>query len=234
MRRAWNEGKTKSDDRSVRKISETMRRKRVDNFRKWREEARRVGKLPDTKRRFVRDGDLAELIGVILGDGSITRYARTESLRIVSNASNTGFIGRYAKIIERVLLKRPHIAKRKGSHAVNITIYQSNLGARLGIPVGAKGDVVDVLPSWIRRDREFVLRYLRGLYEAEGSYCVHEPTYTHKFLFTNTNSHLLDAVFGLVSELGFHPHRSPKAIQVSRKEEVQKLKNLLGFRCYEA
>ncbi|MDD5152951.1 MAG: hypothetical protein PHS95_03110, partial [Candidatus Pacebacteria bacterium] len=81
--------------------------------------------------------------------------------------------------------------------------------------------------------KEYIIRYLRGLYEAEGSFCVHEPTYTHKFLFANKNISMLNNVYGLMKALGFHPHRSKYQIQISRKEEVQRAIKILGFRDYK-
>lgn len=193
---------------------------------------KRSGKLPSYE-LLEKNGDLAELIGVILGDGTITKFPRTEALRIVGTWSNQGFIRRYAELVEKVFKKMPHVAKRTYSNAGNITIYQKNIGRRLCIPVGAKGNITKVLPKWIADEEVYIIRYLRGLYEAEGSYCVHEPTYTHKFLFSNANLALLRVVYILVRKLGFHPHVSYRKVQVSRKAEVQKLKNLLQFRCYD-
>lgn len=229
----WNKGLTKETSASVRKMATTMRAHAIDNFRDWRENEKKYGKFSGAYRELQHDGDLAELFGVVLGDGSITKFARTESLRIVGSSNNIGFTKRYATLVERVFRKVPHVAKRNDSNAINITLYQKNISIRLGIPTGAKGTLHDVLPLWIRAQRAYTIRYLRGLYEAEGSYSVHEPTYTHKFIFTNTNPHLLDAVFTLISALGFHPHRSKNKIQISRREEVQKAKNLLKFRCYD-
>jgi hypothetical protein len=56
------------------------------------------GKIISSYPTFVKNGDLAELIGVTLGDGHICVYPRTEELRIISNANNSGFIKRYKKI----------------------------------------------------------------------------------------------------------------------------------------
>lgn len=232
MRRAWNKGLSKENNASMQKVASTMRKNKIDNFKGWRDAQRVAGKIP-VYVSFKKSGDLAELIGVVLGDGSITKFLRTESLRIVGSANNPGFANRYAQLVERVFGKAPHVARRTTSNAINITIYQCFISKRLGIPTGAKGDLKNVLPSWIRRREEYLVRYLRGLYEAEGSYCVHEPTYTHKFLFSNTNPALLEAVFRSLVTLGFHPHMSPKMVQISRKEEVQNLKNLLKFRCYD-
>jgi intein-encoded DNA endonuclease-like protein len=232
MRRAWNTGHTKGTHASVRKISETMRAKKIDNFKAWRQIQKKEGLLKCTYEPFARSKDLAELIGVILGDGHIGVFPRTESLRIVGNSNNPGFIARYARIVESVFGKRPHIAKRKDSNAINITIYEKHISSRLGIPSGARGHRRLLVPKWINVDDEYCISYLRGLYEAEGSYSVHQATYTHKFIFANTNRSLLTNVSGLLSRFGYHPSVSTTRVQISRKEEVQKLINLVEFRRY--
>lgn len=232
MRHAWNKGFTKATHPSIQKLSDTLKRKKIDNFRLWRAQMRDRGLIKTTSRPLRRNADLAELIGVVLGDGSITAFPRTECLRIVANANNAGFIRRYARLVDRVFSKEPHVAKRSSSNAINITIYECCISSRLGIPAGAKGSLRDVLPAWISKEKGLLIAYLRGLYEAEGSYCVHEKTYTHKLLFSNKNPALLDAVFRSLRKLGFHPHRSPDKIQISRKQEVQNLRHLLRFRRY--
>jgi DNA-binding transcriptional regulator WhiA len=79
---------------------------------------------------------------------------------------------------------------------------------------------------------EYVVRYLRGLYEAEGSFSLHAKTYTHKFEFTNLNQSMLTNVFRLMKYLGFHPHCDERRVQLSRKEEVVDAMKLLEFRKY--
>jgi hypothetical protein len=232
MKKAWNKGLTKENSISVRKISKTMQSKKIDNFKKWRDSQKEYGKIKSSYPPFKKSKELAELIGVVLGDGHIGKLARTESLRIVGNSSNQGFTNRYAKMIEQVFNKKPHVAKRGTSNANNITIYEKEISKRLGIPLGSRAGLDFPVPLWILSKKVYTIAYLRGLYEAEGCYSVHLATYTHKFTFSNRNESLLLNVYTLVSAMGFHPHRSKYQIQVSRKEEVQKLKNLLEFRRY--
>ena len=150
----------------------------------------------------------------------------------MGNANNTGFIDRYASLVERTFKKKPRVSKRKDSNATDIVLYEKYISKRLGIPSGARAHLNITVPTWIKKNRAFTIRYLRGLYEAEGSLSFHAKTYTHKFQFANTNESMLTNVFTLVQGLGFHPHRSQNQIQISRKVEVQKLKNLLKFRRY--
>lgn len=217
---------------SVFKTAETMRARRIDNFKHWREQMIREGKIKSRYDVLKKNGDLAELVGVILGDGHICNFPRTQSLRVVAHSSNTGFIDRYSTLIEKVFSKSPRVSKRKNCNATDIGIYEKNISERLGIPAGSRATYDVKVPLWIRTEPKFVIRYLRGLYEAEGSIHFHAATYTHKLIFTNRNKTLLHIVFTLLEELGFHPHKSGPRVQVSRKQEVQKLKKLLKFRRY--
>lgn len=232
MKNAWNAGFTKETHTSVRKISRTMRKKKLDNFKKWRDFAKETGSIKSEYPPLTHSKELAELIGVILGDGHICAFPRTESLRIVGNSNNIGFAKRYAHIVEFVFGKKPHVAKRKNSNAINITIYEKHISKRLKLPVGSREGKTFAVPKWILREKVFILAYLRGLYEAEGSYSEHTPTYTYKFAFSNTNKSLLNNVTRLIKQLGFHSCMTIRSVQVSRKDEVQKLKNLLEFRRY--
>ncbi len=209
-----------------------MKRKKIDNFLSWRNEMKRLGKIRSKYPDFRKDGNLAELIGVIWGDGHIGKFPRTEVLRIFSNASNRGFVNRYANLIEKIFEKKPSVIKRTSANCINITIYQKYISKRLGIPTGAKGHLSVIVPRWIMRKRAHIIRFLRGLYEAEGSFCIHKPTYTYKLFFSNKNAALLENVFRLLKMLKFHPNKSKFKVQISRKEEVFWAKELLGFRVY--
>jgi len=231
--KSWNKGFTKDTHPSVLKISETFKRKKIDNFKKWRDEMKKLGKIRSSYPAFKKNGDLAELIGVVLGDGHIGFFPRSESLTISCNSQNRGFIKRYKNLIKKLFKKNPYERKiGQDINCVRIRIYQKNISKRLDIPVGSRKNINFKTPQWIIKNREYLKRYLRGLYEAEGSFCVHKPTYTYKFLFKNSNESLLMNVYKGLIILGFHPHKSKNQIQISRKEEVYKIKDLIKFRQY--
>lgn len=228
----WSKGLTKENNTSLRKTSKTMKSRKIDNFSAWRNEMRQIGILKSEYAELVRDGDLAELIGVALGDGHVCIYPRTEELRIISNSNNPGFIQRYADIIEKVFHKKAYIVPSKQSNSTKVGIYEKHISKRIGIPSGARGKLNIKVPQWILKNNDFIVRYLRGLYEAEGCLSIHEPTHTYKFTFTNRNESMLDNVFFLMKKIGFHPHRSEEKIQISKKEEVFLASETLGFRRY--
>ncbi len=218
MHKSWSKGFTKENHPSIRKISETMKRKKIDNFKKWRETMMATGKIKSAYPEFVKNGDLAELIGCILGDGHIEKFPRTERLYITCNSDDKELINRYGNFVEYFFEKIPVFMKVKTANCVVINLYQKFISKRLGIPAGSRKNLNFKLPGWIKNKEEYLIRFLRGLYEAEGSFCIHEPTSTYKLFFTNKNDSLLSIVFNSLKELGFHPHKSKYNIQVSRKE----------------
>jgi len=228
----WSKGQTKETHPSIKKISETFKKKKIDNFIGWREKMIKSGKFPARPKNLKKDGDLAELIGVTLGDGNIYKFPRTEALTIASNSKNAGFIKRYSDIIYKVFSKKATINKPSGGCA-RIRIYQKYMSVSLGVPTGARGGLKIKIPGWIKENKEFLKRYLRGLYEAEGNFSVHKPTCTYKFQFSNRNDSLLKNVYEGMKELGFHPHISEDQIQISRKAEVYGAIDLLKFRQYK-
>jgi DNA-binding transcriptional regulator WhiA len=213
---------------------ETFKRKKIDNFAKRaRNKQIEKGWIKVNYPPFIKSGDLAELIGVVLGDGNIGKFPRTECLTISCNSNNKGFIDHYAGLVEKLFGKKSYIAKvNKEKECAHIRIYQKYISKRLGIPTGNRSKIEISIPKWILQNKGFLKRYLRGLYEAEGSFCVHKPTYTYKFLFSNRNESLLENVYRALKILGFYPHKSQYKIQISRKEEVYKIKNLIKFRKY--
>ena len=220
-------------DARAQKISATMRAKGLDNFAAWRERTRWEGRFGRPEVPLGRTEDLAEFIGLVLGDGNISVFPRTERLIIACDAKKVRMIRWYADLTQRLFGKNPTISKMKASNCIRISIYQRGIAERLGIPSGNRSRIFWKLPTWIKKNSNNLCHFLRGLYEAEGSYSVHTPTYTHKFLFANINISLLDIVFTSLQQLGFHPHRSRDKIQLSRKSEIDACMKLLKFRKYD-
>ena len=232
MPKGWSKGYTKNTHPSVMQISSTMKARKIDNFAKWREEMKHQGKITAGYPELKKNGDLAEFIGVVLGDGHMSRFPRTDELTIFSNFNNPGFIKRYSGLMEKIFGKEPYVAKMSRVNCVRIRIYQKNIQKRLEVPYSPRGHRWIEIPDWILNDGRYIVRYLRGLYEAEGSHCVHEKTSTYKVFFTNRNVSMLRNVYMLVKSLGYHPHRSKNQVQLSRKDEVFRFMKAISFRKY--
>ena len=119
----WIKGFTKHTHPSVLKISETMKHKKLDNFYHWREEAKKKGLIKSHYPSFNKDGDFAELLGVVYGDGNIEKFPNTERLVIAANSNNTGFISRYADIVQKIFNKKPTLIRSRVTNSLHINIY---------------------------------------------------------------------------------------------------------------
>jgi hypothetical protein len=223
---SWNKGFNKKTHPSVAKISATMKAQKIDNFKQWRKDH------PVLYAELPHDGNLAEYIGAVLGDGHIERFPRTERITITGDAKKMGFIVRYAVLTAKLFHKKPAIEKAKSSNAVRVSLYQKFISRRLGIPTGDRTDFLYKLPRWIAGDEDYLIRFLRGLFEAEGYLCIHLPTHTYNFAFTNVNQRLLLIVRNVLLKLEFHPEVRHNAIRIRKKAEVMRLKELLHFRQY--
>lgn len=228
----WNKGLTKESSLSVKKISDTFKKFKIDNFKSWRNNARMKGIIPDTTKALIKNSDLAFLIGITLGDGNINQNRRTQCLRITLGTDKPKLWKYTAKIVENVFNKKPSVIKRKSSNAMNITLYQNNLSKRLSIPIGARKDKIISIPNWIIKNKDYYLQVIRGLFEAEASFSVHKKTYTYNLSFRNKNLSILDFVEKSINKLGFHPERRIDAVRIRRKVEVYQFIDLISFRKY--
>ncbi len=210
----------------------SKKRREVDNFRKWRENARKSGLIPNSSVPLKQDIHLAFLIGLILGDGHLEKGARTQALRITLGTDKPLLWQYAASVVEKVFNKKPSVRFRKQSACLNLDLYQNNLSNRLEIPLGARKLLPIKLPRWIWANDEFLKMALKGLFEAEGSLSIHLPTYTYNMAFSNTNVSLLNEVQNALIKFGYHPKRRLKAVRLRKKAEVDKFSDFITFRKY--
>lgn len=228
----WSKGFTKETHPSIAKIVATFKEKGIDNFKQWREEAKRKGIIPNVQEPLKPTASLAFLIGLVLGDGNITKFPRTECLRIALAEKYPGLIEYTKKIIVEVFKKTPNIRKVKDSACYTVTIYQNAISHRIGVPSGDRSQLNFKIPNWISENKIFLINFLRGLFEAEGSLSIHLPTCTYNFAFTNKNKSLLKNVEKSLKLLGYHPEVRPVAIRLRKRAEVESFKQLINFRIY--
>ncbi len=228
----WNKGKTRDNHLSVRKISETFKRKRLDNFVVWRDQARREGRIANTDLPLVENTELAFLIGLFLGDGHLEKMRRTELLQITLGTDKP-LLWQYAfKVVEKTFQKKPTLRKRTDSKCVDIRIYQNNIGKRLRVPNGSRKNIPIRLPKWIWKNNNNLKQAIKGLFEAEGSFSIHLKTYTYNFSFSNTNVYLLNEVEKALIKFGYHPERRLKEVRLRKKQECLDFERFINFRRY--
>jgi len=184
-----------------------------------------------------RSAELAEFIGIVLGDGGITDYQVTVSLGTETDAEYADFVGELAARLFGIKFGREF---RKESKAVNIVLSSVNLVEFLqdqGLKIGNKvAQQVDV-PMWVYDNPEYARSCLRGLMDTDGCvfhhrYQVNGKWYEYvKMGFTNHSRPLLAAVEKMLRMFGFHPrHDGVKHIWLDRQSDVHGYFRFVGTR----
>ena len=112
----WNKGDTKETNPSLLKLSNTLKEKKKWNFTKWQRE----NKIH--YENLKKDRSLAELIGIILGDGNLYKHSRTENLRVICNSKDIDYIQHVVDLITEIFHKIPSVIKRKNENATVICL----------------------------------------------------------------------------------------------------------------
>lgn len=167
-----------------------------------------------------------------MGDGNIGRFPRCERIIISCNSNNKGFVERYAQLTKKLFQKNPTVSKVKDKNNIRISLYEKNISRRLSIPLGNRNNIAYQTPKWITKNKQNLIHFLRGLFEAEGSLSIHLPTYTCNFQFCNTNKSLLQSVSSGLQFLGFHPEVRKYHVRLRKKVEVEKFRKMIKFRMY--
>lgn len=226
---SWSKGYTKETNSGLKKMSETFKAKGIDNFKQWRANQIKLGKIIPNPPELSHSAELAELYGLAIGDGHIQIFPRTERLTITLDAKYPYLIERTAGLLFKVFKKRVVKAKAKETNAVQVYIYQKNIAKRMGFPSGNRSQVKKHIPDWIWADNSYLLACVKGLFEAEGSLSIHLPSCTYNFQFSNVNQYLLSEMEIALEMLGLHPEVRPKAVRLRKRHEVQYLEKLIDY-----
>lgn len=159
--------------------------------------------------------DLAEFIGIMMGDGGVSRYQICITLHHKDDLAYSKFVARLA---EKVFGIAPSIYHDIKSSVNNIVISRSGLVKylnSLGLPVGNKIRQGLDIPKWIKENREYSIACLRGLVDTDGcifthTYRVKGKQYAYKKLaFSNRSKPLLLSVCFLLKSIGLQPRLTP-------------------------
>ena len=154
---------------------------------------------------------LAELIGILLGDGHIGK----EQWSITLNATADKLYSTYVMdLIKDLFLLSPSILHRKkinvfviyGGGKKNIEYFQ-----KIGLHIGNKIKLQVGVPDWILHHSQYRKACLRGLMDTDGGifihkYFVHKKLYSYtKLCFSNRSIPLVNFVYDTLAMLKLQP-----------------------------
>jgi hypothetical protein len=212
--------------------------------KKWYEWWKRKGRYINSwlfKKKSIKKArksvDLAEFIGIMLGDGSIALRQAQVDLNKKNEKKYQKFVNQLIKKLFGII---PSIHYRRISNGIRSVVSSSELCdylITLGLSRG-KGEKAKAIPQWILNNQKYQLACLRGLMDTDGCvfthrYKVNGKFYSYKKLaFKNHSYPLIKSIYDFLKNIGFHHPRitkNRKEVRIESKDDVQKYFRLIGF-----
>lgn len=170
--------------------------------------------------------ELAELIGILIGDGGITDY----QVRVTLNKKADGRYADYiAKLFRDLFCLKPTVSEEKNENTCNIIVCSRNLVEyliKLGLKKGNKIKQRIDIPGWIKRNKRLKIACLRGLIDTDGCFYVDIHKRKNKYYFNpaiDFSTHSLPlflSVKKILRDLNYHPTGKKEHIRLRRKNEI--------------
>lgn len=124
--------------------------------------------------------DMAELVGYLLGDGSISQYSDKTNSRHIANyyiaitlhEEEDRIQKRVESLIKSILNTEPNIENIRGQKIVQLKLYGKKfveLFESIGLEAGDKVENQVSVPNWIKDKNSLEKRCLKGLIDTDGS-----------------------------------------------------------------
>ena len=213
---------------SRKKGGEISQKRRKENPEKYREAGCNIRKV------FVYppySEELAEMIGIILGDGSINNYQVRITLSSKVDKDYAIFV---KKLMQRVFNESPSIMERVKYNTIELTISGVGLVEileQLGLKRGNKIAHQVSFPKWILNNPQYRSACVRGLFDTDGGLYLHKKG-LKKYLgwcFSSFSIPLLNNVMKVLVDLGFNIKKSGDyKLYIYNSKDILRYINIIG------
>ncbi|MAG78879.1 hypothetical protein CMI40_00705 [Candidatus Pacearchaeota archaeon] len=189
-----------------------------------------------------KDEKLAEVIGIILGDGHVSEFKigkriRCYMIRVAGNSeTDKDYLTRYIPFIfYDIFNEKGSLHFSKTSKVGYFTIYGKKFVdyiKSIGIKSGNKKRNNQGIPLWIKNNKKYISKCIKGLIDTDGS--IHYISKNNKNIrisYTSYIPQLLNDVRKGLINLGFNPSKiiTEKQIFLSSKKDIEKYIGEIGF-----
>lgn len=181
--------------------------------------------------------ELAEFVGIMLGDGGMSDHQFTVTLNRVTDGRYFGFVEKLIKGLFDVSVTfyahKKSLAQRVVVSRVALVRYLVRV---VGLHEGSKVRQQVDIPFWVKENKHYSIACLRGLIDTDGCIILHQylskgKRYCYKKIgFTSRSYPLLQSASAILLILGIK-HRIMKNswdIRIEAKEEVKKYFQVVG------
>lgn len=208
---------------------------RKSQFKKWWDKTGKFKKQPILERKLInypkRNSELAEFVGIMMGDGGISKYQLTVTLHKKDDKEYGEFV---TSLIEKLFHVPVSVQPRKRDNATNYVVSRIELVHhcvnKIGLKQGNKIRQQIDIPDWIKQNKKYSIACIRGLVDTDGSifthrYKVNGKLYSYKKMgFTSRSKPLIDSVFKILDSMDLSP-RITKNYDDVRIDSIENMKN---------
>ncbi len=179
--------------------------------------------------------NLAEFIGILIGDGGITKRQVTITLNRTDDSEYAIYVRDLCKKLFKVT---PKIYCRKDCNAVNVVISRSSMVTyleTLGLQQGDKIKYGVTIPMWICQNNSYLKKCLRGIFDTDGgifleTHTIKQKKYSYmRLAFVSASTPLITALEVSLKQFDFHPKvRSNNRVQLEKKDEIVHYFKVIG------
>ncbi|TSC70694.1 MAG: Uncharacterized protein G01um101449_301 [Parcubacteria group bacterium Gr01-1014_49] len=178
---------------------------------------------------------LAELIGILMGDGHVGRYQTSVVTNSETDFQHALFIKELIKDLFKIQVRLSNRRDRKACEIVVSSKSVCHFFVDQGIPQGNKITLGIHVPGWIQKKPLYRKAFIRGLFDADG--CVYLDTHrvgrkTYKSLgmaFANQSIPLLSFFKETLEFFGLHPTQKTKfRVFLRRRKDIRRYFDLIG------
>ena len=180
---------------------------------------------------------LAEFVGIVMGDGGITKNQLTITLHRRDDEKYGKYVVKLIKKLFGVSPSKYHYPKDSvNDFVVSRTELIKFCTEKLGLKIGNKIKQQIDIPTWIKKNKKFRIACLRGLVDTDGCLVIHkykvkEKQYCYKKLdFCSASLPLVSSVMQILKNYGFRPRlsRNHRNIWLDNQKEVARYLAMVG------
>lgn len=177
-------------------------------------------------------GELAEIIGIIMGDGGLYLDRLNKyQITVAFNKKEEHYLKYVKRLFEDHFNYKFCISKGKDEFLLrNNSVFVGDYLIKSGIKCGNKINNKVVVPNWISRKEEFLLRFIKGFFDTDG--CVYRKYGKYAQIQIKLGcEETISSISNVLIKLGFKPTRIQKEycgkffswkIYLTRQKEIEK------------
>lgn len=179
--------------------------------------------------------EFSEFIGIVLGDGGMTKNQITITLHYLDDLEYSKFV---VSLIKKLFSINSSNLRSPNEHVLLIRMSRTNLVKfcmTLGLKIGNKVKQQVDMPQWIKDNLNYRIACVRGLVDTDGSVFTHTYTskgksYSYKKIdFTSRSIPLLTSVSDTLKNLDIkHSVTSYYQVRIEAQRDVKRFFKLIG------